>query len=471
MAVISKDRKRTKVRVVYDGSAKASKQEKSLNDCLQTGPNHLPHIFNMLANFCKNLIGPTADIEKAFLMDGIQKDHQHFLRFLWFDDPSTERPNVIHLKFTRLVFGLRPSQAILGAIILHHLELQRKSDPQLTQLLEKSFYVDDLLTGEDNDKTAFAIYKRAKKLMSEGGFNLRKWKTNSQQLQETISKEESVTKSNSENVSEDNNKTCFQSNTQVSSSNTSSDDYIFVKVLGMNWNTDSDEVIFSVSKLTEYAVEPMPSITQKDPCLQQSTMSVECLRQLVQALFQENYRQAKHIKENLGLTLGSSEKSANDPLMAVLELKKSTLPGFIREVVCNDLPTITLYTDRQIDNVVEFCCHSKAGLVSELAFDITFQLGPFYVLVTTYKNTLLKVKNGTNSPSCLGPIMVCMTKEESMYLSFIHCLLRAVPGLSQYLMQQVQMESLLSEMQQQQVCGMRQACYVTCTEKGMWSPS
>ena len=85
MAVIRKDQKTTKVRVVYDGSVKALKQEKSLNDCLQTGPNHLPHVFNMLANFHKNLVGLTADIGKAFLMVGIQKDHKDFLRFLWFD--------------------------------------------------------------------------------------------------------------------------------------------------------------------------------------------------------------------------------------------------------------------------------------------------------------------------------------------------------------------------------------------------
>ena len=251
MAVIRKDRKRTKVRVVYDGSAKASKQEKSLNDCLQTGPNHLPYVFNMLANFRKNLVGLTADIEKAFLMVGIQKDHQDFLRFLWFDDPSAERPNTIHFKFTKLVFGLRPSPAILGATILHHLELQRKSDPQLIELLEKSFYVDDLLTGEDNDQMAFTIYKRAKKLMSEGGFNLKNWKTNSQQLQETINKEERVTKSNSQNVSKDN-KTSVQSSTQDSSCNTSSDDDIFVKVLGMKWNTHIHEVIFSIF-ISEYA--------------------------------------------------------------------------------------------------------------------------------------------------------------------------------------------------------------------------
>ena len=71
----------------------------------------------------------------------------------------------------------------------------------------------------------------------------------------------------------------------------------------------------------------------------------------------------------MGLTSGSFEKSANDPLVAGLELQKSTLPGFIREVVCNDLPTVMLYTDRYMDNVVKLFCHSKAVLVSELTIE------------------------------------------------------------------------------------------------------
>ena len=130
-------------------------------------------------NFRKNIVGLTADIGKAFLMVGIQDDQRDFLRFLWFDDPSLENPKIIHLKFTRLVFGLRPSPAILGATIQHHLKLYKQSDPEMFKLLEQSFYVDDLLTGESNDEKALAIYHRAKKLMAEGGFNLRKWKTNS----------------------------------------------------------------------------------------------------------------------------------------------------------------------------------------------------------------------------------------------------------------------------------------------------
>lgn len=72
-------------------------------------------------------------------------------------------------------------------------------------------------------------------------------------------------------------------------------------------------------------------------------------------------------------------------------------------------------------------------MVSELGADITFQLGPFYLLITTYKNTLFKVKGRNHSPSFLGPVMICMTKEEHNYLSFMHSLLHEVPGFSQYL--------------------------------------
>ena len=46
---------------------------------------------------------------------------------------------------------------------------------------------------------------------------------------------------------------------------------------------------------------------------------------------------------------------------------------------------------------------------------------------------MLTVKGTSHPPSLLGPVMVCMTKDESTYLSFLHCLLRAVPGLGNFL--------------------------------------
>ena len=186
-AVVRKDCETTKVQIVYDGSAKSGKQEKSLNNCLETGPNHIPHVFNMLANFLKNPVGITADTEKAFLMVGIQEDH----RFLWFGNPTCDKPLIVQYKFTRLVFGLRPSPAILGATILHHLQLHKQSDLKIAELLEQSLYVDDLLTGESDEERGLAVYKRCNKVMSSGGFNLRKWRSNSQKLQMEIAKRES----------------------------------------------------------------------------------------------------------------------------------------------------------------------------------------------------------------------------------------------------------------------------------------
>ena len=49
-AVVRKDRETAKVRIVYDGSAKNSKEERSLNDCLEVGDNHIPHIFDMTSS-------------------------------------------------------------------------------------------------------------------------------------------------------------------------------------------------------------------------------------------------------------------------------------------------------------------------------------------------------------------------------------------------------------------------------------
>ena len=142
-----------------------------------------------------------------------------------------------------------------------------------------------------------------------------------------------------------------------------------------------------------------------------------------------NENQVKYIKKKKQ-EAGPANK---DPLASVMELQKTTFRGFIREIICNDLPTVMLFTDRQLNNIVKLCCHWRPNQISELGVDLTFQLGPFYVLVTSYKNTVLKVKGTDRHPCCIGHVMICLTKEETTYLSFIHCLTREIPGLSEHL--------------------------------------
>ena len=86
---------------------------------------------------------------------------------------------------------------------------------------------------------------------------------------------------------------------------------------------------------------------------------------------------------------------------SVLELQKGACEGFIRDVVCNTLPTIVPFPEKQINDIIKFCCHQEAGMVSDLGAAITFQLGPFFLLVTSYKNTILRVNGSNHSPSFL----------------------------------------------------------------------
>ena len=112
--VIRQESRTTKPRIVYNGSARAYGNEPSVNDYLQTGPNYIPKLFDILIRFCWHKIAVTADIEKAFLMIDIAEDDRDFLRFLWVKDPFMVQHELVYLRFTRLVFGLRPSPAILG---------------------------------------------------------------------------------------------------------------------------------------------------------------------------------------------------------------------------------------------------------------------------------------------------------------------------------------------------------------------
>lgn len=65
-AVVRQDKQTTKLRIVYDASAKCDGP--SLNECLYTGPKFDQSILDILLRFRTHQVALTADIEKAFLM-------------------------------------------------------------------------------------------------------------------------------------------------------------------------------------------------------------------------------------------------------------------------------------------------------------------------------------------------------------------------------------------------------------------
>ena len=122
-----------------------------------------------------------------------------------------------------------------------------------------------------------------------------------------------------------------------------------------------------------------------------------------------------------------------DPIASVLELQKGQLKDFVREVSFSDLPCVVLFTQQQMDNIVKFCCHEREEYLSTLGADVTFNLGPFYLLVTTYQNMLLQRKSTGKPPVRLGPVLLSMCKDEDTYMTLFYKMLRAEPGVSEYL--------------------------------------
>ena len=218
--VRKRDRETTKLRIVFDASAKINRASLSLNDCLEKGPNGIPHLFDILLKFRSNPIGLVADIEKAFHQIVIEQKDRDALRVLWFDDITKAKPEIVQYRFCRLVFGLTPSPAILNETIQQHLIRYLLKEPEMAKLLCESFYVDDLISGAQDEESGFRTFQRAKELMLNGGFNLRKWRTNSSNLQQRI----------------------YQSCTKVPAQMCKLEG---VKILGMNWDTKQDEFYFN----------------------------------------------------------------------------------------------------------------------------------------------------------------------------------------------------------------------------------
>ena len=103
--VVWEDKDTTKLRIVFDGSAKSEKQHHSINDCLEKGPNLTPLIFDVLLRFRTYQIGITADIEKVFHQIMSNVEDRNMLRLLWFNGVQAAEPEIVQYRFCRLVFG------------------------------------------------------------------------------------------------------------------------------------------------------------------------------------------------------------------------------------------------------------------------------------------------------------------------------------------------------------------------------
>ena len=237
-AVVRKSAETTKVQMVFDASSKESRRGVSLNDCLHVGPPLAPLLFDVLLRLRTYKVVLIGDIQQAFLNIEVAKEDRDAIRFLWYSNICTRDRIIDVYLFCRVIFGAGPSPFLLNGILRHHIEKYEKEDPEFVRKLVESFYVDDLATGSHSKCDAFHLYKKIESRIAEGGFVLRKWKSNSQELVAMIEKAEN----SAPQASED------STYTQTTLGNLMGKGD---KILGVSWDRENDVFSFSLEQLVK----------------------------------------------------------------------------------------------------------------------------------------------------------------------------------------------------------------------------
>ncbi|UYV68138.1 hypothetical protein LAZ67_5003160, partial [Cordylochernes scorpioides] len=161
----------TPIRPVFDASSKVYRSPSS-NDCLEKGPNLIEMIPNLMLRILNVKFGVVADIKKAFFQIEVNERDRDYLRFLWYSR-NGEKTEVF--RHRRVVFGVNCSPFILGKVIEYHLSNVRPEHKPLAQRLQKSFYVDNLVTSVNSFEELKDLKLTATPIMDNARLELSRW--------------------------------------------------------------------------------------------------------------------------------------------------------------------------------------------------------------------------------------------------------------------------------------------------------
>ena len=169
----------------------------------------------------------TGDVKKALLQIKLDQADRDAQRLFWYN--NLEERKIIAYRFTRVIFGSAPSPYILRATFDKHVDHYKEAFPKTVKDLKDNTYVDDVQSGGDTKEELVRFKEEAMKIMGEGGFQLHKWHSNAPVVDN---------KRTSELTEGETTYAKFALGAQTPDS----------KILGIPWNTKTDEFTISFSK-------------------------------------------------------------------------------------------------------------------------------------------------------------------------------------------------------------------------------
>lgn len=176
-AVIRPDSITTKLRVVFDASAKTTLGT-SLNDKLIPGPNLQKDLVDIILRFRTHAYVLSADVAGMYRQIIINKRDRALQRILWRKDPH-ESVKLYELNTVTYGTNCAPYLAIR---CLRELAANSRDLPQAAKAINEDCYMDDVLTGANTIEEAVELQKQLSEILLRGQFHLRKWRANDSRL-------------------------------------------------------------------------------------------------------------------------------------------------------------------------------------------------------------------------------------------------------------------------------------------------
>ena len=155
-----------------------------LNDKLLAGPDLLHGLIGTIFRFREGPTALTADIESMFLQVQVPEQDRSCLRFLW--RPRTNEPVQIY-EYQRHVFGAKSSPTCAN-YALKRVGLDNEEEyPIATKAIQNNFYMDDFIKSVETPEEAIKkVFNQLQPLLSQHGFELKKWISNNDAVTEAI---------------------------------------------------------------------------------------------------------------------------------------------------------------------------------------------------------------------------------------------------------------------------------------------
>ena len=373
-AVIKESSTTTKVRVVFNASAKTH-TGLSLNSLLNPGYKQQQDLHHIILRWRKHQYVITADIEKMFRQIVVAPEDRDLQRIIWRESPADP---ISEYQLNTVTYGTASATFLAVRTMIQLARDEGHHFPLANQVLLRDFYMDDLLSGDDTIEKAVLIQSQITALLQKGGFNIRKWTSNSKALMDLIP----------EDLRESGD---WQLNPDAT-----------IKTLGVVWNPQKDEFRIRLD-LNEFAHQKLTKLsllsniaTIFDPLGFLAPISFTC-KTWMEQLWKEETDWDQQVSNDI-------EEKWNS--------LRNELP-LINEMV---VPRWLQYSNGALTQIHGFCDASEKGYAAVIYSRIVDDNGKVHINLLTSKTKVAPLKNQMTLPrmELAGAVLLAQLVQDSL---------------------------------------------------------